>query len=202
MNARLAKRPWLRKLAGTLRLAPRSQIDIPWPRNVSYVNLRSPLPYDENAFDAVYASHTLEHLYRDEALRLLREGRRVVRPGGHVRMLVPDLAGIVQEYLGQIRMPDALHDDDPARRMCRRLLMRGEQRGGRGLAYSLYLSRTDFHSHKWMYDGPSLVKLFNEAGFADARVMGFRESAIPHLDKVEMPTRSLGGIGVAVEAVK
>lgn len=45
-------------------------------------------------FDAVYCSHTLEHLYPHELPIALAEFRRVLREGGALVAFVPDLDGI------------------------------------------------------------------------------------------------------------
>jgi predicted SAM-dependent methyltransferase len=62
-------------------------------------DIRRPLPFDEMSFDAVYHSHVLEHLAPQEAQGLLRECRRVLRPGGILRVAVPDLERIAELYL-------------------------------------------------------------------------------------------------------
>lgn len=41
--------------------------------------------------DAVYSSHNLEHVYAHEALLVLQEFLRVLRPGGEVLVTMPDL---------------------------------------------------------------------------------------------------------------
>jgi hypothetical protein len=53
-----------------------------------------------------------------------------------------------------------------------------------------------------MYDVNSLIRLMTEAGFVEPRERGFRETEIPHIDKVEMPHRVLNGVGVVIEARK
>jgi SAM-dependent methyltransferase len=45
----------------------------------------------DNAYDAVLASHVVEHLA--DPLGALREWRRVVRPGGHILLIVPHREG-------------------------------------------------------------------------------------------------------------
>ena len=77
--------------------------------DVLHVDLRKPLPFPDREFDAVYASHVLEHLTPREAAHLLGEVRRVLRPGGIARVVVPDLEGIVREYLAAV---DALDGGD------------------------------------------------------------------------------------------
>jgi predicted SAM-dependent methyltransferase len=65
-------------------------------------DVRRGIPFADASFDAVYASHVVEHLTPREALRLLQEGRRVLRSGGTLRLVVPDLEGIVRAYLGAL----------------------------------------------------------------------------------------------------
>jgi SAM-dependent methyltransferase len=62
-------------------------------------DLRRPLPFPAASFDAAYGSHVLEHLEPDAAARLIGECRRVLRPGGVVRLVVPDLEAIARLYL-------------------------------------------------------------------------------------------------------
>ena len=57
------------------------------------------LPFDDAAFDAVYHSHLIEHLRTDEVHTVMTETVRVCRPGGVVRIVVPDLERICREYL-------------------------------------------------------------------------------------------------------
>jgi SAM-dependent methyltransferase len=46
--------------------------------------------------DAVYSSHNLEHVYAHEAVLVLREFLRVLRPGGEVLVTMPDLQQLAQ----------------------------------------------------------------------------------------------------------
>lgn len=62
-------------------------------------NLLEGIPFMINEFDVVYHSHLLEHFPKKEALTFLRECNRVLKPGGIIRIVVPDLEAISQEYL-------------------------------------------------------------------------------------------------------
>ena len=57
-----------------------------------------PIPLPDGSVKALYASHLLEHLDDEQAARLLREFQRVLRPGGLLRPVVPDLPRHVDEY--------------------------------------------------------------------------------------------------------
>ena len=67
--------------------------------DVQGYDLRKGIPFPENTFDLVYSSHMLEHLSRDEGMHFLREAYRVLKPGGIVRILTPDLERMAREYL-------------------------------------------------------------------------------------------------------
>ena len=69
-------------------------------------DLREGLPFPDATFDAVYSSHVLEHVPETEGRRLLREMARVTRTGGIVRVVVPDLEGIVRAYLDAVERVD------------------------------------------------------------------------------------------------
>lgn len=68
------------------------------PEVQSY-DIRKGLPFPNASFDACYSSHVLEHLTLEEANKLLAEKRRVLKPQGIIRVVVPDLEQIARNYL-------------------------------------------------------------------------------------------------------
>ncbi|WP_088241393.1 class I SAM-dependent methyltransferase [Calothrix rhizosoleniae] len=48
------------------------------------------LPFDNDSVDFIYSEHFFEHLFFDEALSLLRECHRILKPNGVIRTCVPD----------------------------------------------------------------------------------------------------------------
>ena len=77
-----------------------------WPEHVRPVELTRRLPFSEGSIDAIYASHVLEHLHREDAAALLAECRRVLRGGeGVLRLVLPDTRRIARDFL---------ESDDPA----------------------------------------------------------------------------------------
>ena len=74
--------------------------------SVKQVNLLSGFPFPDNHFDAVYSSHVLEHFTPEQALFLLKEAYRVLKPKGIVRIVVPNLEAMCKEYLRILALPD------------------------------------------------------------------------------------------------
>jgi len=69
------------------------------------------LPLEDESMDAVYHSHVLEHLSPNDAEVFLRECQRVLKPGGVLRVVVPDLEDIARHYLSSLE--SASQNDDP-----------------------------------------------------------------------------------------
>jgi len=86
-----------RRCAGWVNMdvAPQGPDVTPW-------NVVEPLPLGDASFDVVYHSHLLEHVPPDDAAEFLQECHRVLRPGGILRVVVPDLEGICRMYLQKL----------------------------------------------------------------------------------------------------
>lgn len=75
-------------------------------KRVRRVNLLSGFPFRESSFDVVYSNQVLEHFDRIQGEFLLKECYRVLRKGGVLRIVVPDLEGSCREYLRVLSLPD------------------------------------------------------------------------------------------------
>jgi len=62
-------------------------------------NLLKGIPFDENTFEVVYHSHVLEHFPKDKAALFINECYRVLKPGGIIRIAIPDLEQIIGHYI-------------------------------------------------------------------------------------------------------
>lgn len=62
-------------------------------------DLRKGLPLPDSSCDAVYSSHAIEHFDRTGARRFLAECHRVLKTGGILRLVTPDLEAIARGYL-------------------------------------------------------------------------------------------------------
>ena len=136
-------------------------------RRLHYLDLTQPLPFDDGAFEAAFGSHVLEHLTPGEADGVLRELHRVLRPGGIVRISVPDLDRVVAEY-------DAGAPDE--------------------FLFGMWQGRdrsTSRHRHWWLYNERSLGELLTSTGFTDVRRESFRNGRCPDVERIDSRPESL-----------
>jgi hypothetical protein len=59
-----------------------------------------PLDYRDGSVDSIRASHVLEHFSHRQTFAVLQEWFRVLRPGGSIRVAVPDFDWICRQHLG------------------------------------------------------------------------------------------------------
>jgi SAM-dependent methyltransferase len=142
-------------------------------RRMHHLDLTRRLPYPDGAFEAAFGSHVLEHLSPQEAEAALRELHRVLRPGGILRVVVPDLDHEVGRY--DPAQPDEFVEG----------LFQGRER-----------SRSH-HRHWWLYNERSLAELLTRTGFADVRRCAYREGRCPDVERIDSRPWSLFMEGVA-----
>jgi SAM-dependent methyltransferase len=198
-NAWLAKHQIVCRMLKGLHALPVSLRDM--RPDIIIHDVRKPLPFQDNSIHAIYASHLLEHLYLEEAKRLLKECFRILQPGGILRMVVPDLRAIILEYMGEkilSNSSDNMKAASPADRLNRRLAFRVSDPSANGILYRIYNSIKDFHSHKWMY----VIMYFEQADFVDVQQLGFHQSLIEGIEEIEESERVLDGAGVCIEGIK
>lgn len=71
-------------------------------RRVRIADIGRRIPSEDNTFDVVYNSHFLEHMNRDRARAFLAQCFRVLKPGGVLRIVVPDLELAARLYLNAL----------------------------------------------------------------------------------------------------
>jgi predicted SAM-dependent methyltransferase len=157
------------------------------------LDLREPLPLPDDSVEAIYTEHFLEHLNYgglddstawqletpgspSEALRFLRECRRVLKPGGVLDIVVPDAEGIVQEYVARHEQPFPKYDwwgpawcDTP-------------------MHCVNYVFRQGCE-HKYAYDEETLARVLESVGFASVSRRAFNPST-------DAPNHAIGSLCV------
>jgi len=62
------------------------------------------VPLDDDSADLIYFAHGLEHVPKADVPAAVAEFRRVLRPGGTLRLSVPDFAVLVELYFDGVRL--------------------------------------------------------------------------------------------------
>jgi predicted SAM-dependent methyltransferase len=71
-------------------------VDLP---HIDYQNSLDDLSmFEDNSCDLIYSSHTLEYFDQYAARAVLAEWTRVLKPGGTLRLAVPDFDALIQVY--------------------------------------------------------------------------------------------------------
>ncbi len=68
----------------------------PFNKSDLWLDVRNGLPFPSNSVGSIYSTHMFEHFYPDELNLLLRECLRVLKPGGGVRLIVPNLESAIE----------------------------------------------------------------------------------------------------------
>jgi predicted SAM-dependent methyltransferase len=63
-----------------------------------WLDVRNGLPFPSGQIQSVYSTHTFEHFYPDELQHVLTECFRVLKPGGGIRLVVPNLESAIAAY--------------------------------------------------------------------------------------------------------
>lgn len=138
-------------------------------------DLRRSLPFPDASASHIYCSHVLEHLRNpDESHRFLVECRRVLRRGGKLRVVVPNIG----EYLRAVIAGD---EDFWATHSRTWPWSRGdENRLDLTLRYAgAGPNPGDFFGHQHGYDERSLVDVLARAGFAPIILSAYQQSKDP-----------------------
>lgn len=176
-SALLGNHPWIERVAGRVIGLSKAA----WPSGIRHWDVRNGLPFGDGGVDGVYASHFLEHLSYWDAEAFLGDCRRVLRPGGMLRIIVPDLQAIAGEYLQATSCGRA---EGAADRFLEALACCPVTDNRMWLIRRLRAWK-QFNVHKWMYDETSLCACIRAAGFTDVHRRGYMESDMKPVLTVE-----------------
>ena len=158
-----------------------------FPANVRYGDIVNGLPIEPGTVDCLYASHVLEHLAYEDAIRALRNSFAILKAGGIFRLIVPDLAVRARRYVDRYDMGDP----HAAENFMNSTLLGERTRPIRfmGRVSALFGGA----HHRWMWDEAAMTKALTDVGFSSIRRCQFGDSSDPKFDLVEEASRFIDG---------
>jgi predicted SAM-dependent methyltransferase len=135
-------------------------IDILSRHKFIFHNLVYGIPAADQTVDVIFSSHMLEHLTQAQGQRLIRDAYRVLKPGGLIRIAVPDLARAFDLY------------------------QQGQKQAALGFFY-LPEGASDLGRHQYLYDFETLAALLRECGFIDIEHCAFQSGRMPDLNLLD-----------------
>jgi SAM-dependent methyltransferase len=167
-------------------------------RNVTCVrDSRTALPLATDSARGIFTEHFLEHLdYYEEAPRFLKECRRVLRPGGMLRIIVPDGGKYLESYcegnLSTMASFSPLLRLDPDSDEAPFSIEKDV------LPFRTKMEVVNFHfrqsgQHRFSYDFETLKQSLEECGFESIARADFQITRLPGLaiDKADRFPESL-----------
>jgi predicted SAM-dependent methyltransferase len=120
------------------------------PRADVFVDVTKPLPFPSQSIDVIYLEEVIEHISRDDGDRLLGECRRILKPGGALRLTTPCLDLYAAQFDGDTVYERKIND----------------------IFYR--------HGHRYIYSKSGVHTLLEVAGFTAVMESSFRDAASPH----------------------
>jgi SAM-dependent methyltransferase len=175
-----------------------------------------PFPIADESFEWVHCEHFIEHLTPGKAIRWLADIRRVLAPGGIVRISTPDLRKYIDGYLDPEQRffeAEASRLDHMAKGMSRPLPFGHPQRAlaedyfpdedgmPRRRAFminQIFMFR--YWDHHWIYDLDELRFVAARAGFEPDAVVEheFRSGSVQEVWEIDSPGRRQPSIYVEI----
>lgn len=143
------------------------QVDIVW-------DLQRGLPFSTDSCEAVFSEHVIEHLPKRDAQDLLKECRRILQPGGVLRLSTPDAERYLRSYTGDGEFLNHPNFTEPIDAPIDRVNMVMREGG----------------QHLWVYDEALLSLLLRRAGFSSVARREFGRSASARMQGIDSEARA------------
>lgn len=124
------------------------------------LDIRVGLPFPNESIDFIYSCHMLEHVYIHEAINILKIWYKVLKPGGYVRLTLPDFnysIKILQDKAAQSKFPRAFNS--PSGQAINFLFCNGQ--------------------HKYAFSYDMFIELSSQVGFSKIALADENDINIP-----------------------
>ena len=142
-----------------------------------YLDVTARFPFDDNSFRYIFSEHLIEHLSWEAGLSMLQESRRVLMPGGKIRIETPNL-------LRYFRLINSASEPDVQGFIEARAKMFAWPENP---VMPLFIFNKEMREwgHQFIYDPVTLRKTLELAGFHNIKEYSVNERGDPEFEKVQ-----------------
>lgn len=159
--------------AGSCRIEGWRNTDFCYPEGADKIDCTQRLPFDDASVDIIYSEMLLEHLKPQEAWLFLDECFRILKPGGLIRIVIPDFS-----LTWRLKDPDYFR-------------VNGGVTGATTWKEQLH-SIVRCHGHQGLWNSQLLQDVLEAIGFRDCRQHRAGESLRPEFVDIEQHHHSVG----------
>lgn len=171
--------------------------DIETIPGVMWMDATQRFPFGDETFQYVYSEHMIEHVPYGKGERLLRECYRVMRRGGAIRIITPDLSAIIRLYDPELSAEQKRY----MQWFCQTFVPERTPSAASAI-------NTMFRSwgHQFIYDEQTLAGSMRSAGFNSITRYPIRCTGYPELQNLVNEQRYPEGLlnyeSITLEAIK
>ena len=142
---------------------------------IEFMDATKPWQYADDTFDYIFTEHMIEHIEASKNLFTLQEAYRTMKPGGVIRVIIPD-RDFFEQLPGQ--------DDHPfVVNYCRNIFKREPYAG----ASDAVTRRTlDEQGHVWVVGIEKLKAQVTKAGFSEVKQCEYGVSEHAELNGIDL----------------
>ena len=145
------------------------EVDVCW-------DIQTGIPFPDGKLKGIFTEHCLEHFPIAKAFYLLKECRRILRPGGILRIVVPDAGMYLERYYERSRKKSAELFPFEAKEF-----FEGFYTPILSVNRIYYQDREQAFGHRTMFDFALMEKLLRKAGFEKVEQKKYRKGEDPIL---------------------
>lgn len=156
-----------------------------FPKNARCGDIVKGLPLKNDSCDAVFSSHTFEHLALEDFRKALKNTHKIMKTGAVFRCVVPDLEVYSRTYLDELSK-----GNENAAIEFMKISLLGMEAMPKGLKKRYFLAYyPGMARHLWMWDKYSFIAELKNVGFRDIRECSFNDSSDEMFKLVESAER-------------
>lgn len=159
----LSKATWVRNVLVRIGLLDNNYV-AKWPE-IELVDIRKGIPQEDGSVNYIYCSHVMEHFEKLETVDLLKECYRVMKKGGVMRIVLPDLLKLIDNYVDSDQFCREFYGYKKDDKKWSNLFIRG---------------------HQWMYDKKTFRKILVGTGFKNIKLYVRSKGKVPDIDKLDL----------------